>query len=51
MSVPPEVVEVVRQWLRKAEHDLVAVRRIMAIEEGAHMTPHAFTANRRSKNI
>jgi HEPN domain-containing protein len=34
MNVPPEVVEVVRQWVRKAEHDLEAVRRIMATEEG-----------------
>jgi HEPN domain-containing protein len=34
MSVPPEVIEVLRQWIRKAEHDLDAARRIMAIEEG-----------------
>jgi HEPN domain-containing protein len=34
MSVPPEVVEVLRQWVRKAEHDLEAASRIMAIEEG-----------------
>ncbi len=34
MSALPEVVEVLRQWVRKAEHDLEAARRIMAIEEG-----------------
>jgi HEPN domain-containing protein len=34
MSVPPEVLEVLRQWVRKAEHDLEAARRIMAVEEG-----------------
>jgi hypothetical protein len=32
MNVPP--VEVLRQWVRKAEHDLEAANRIMAIEEG-----------------
>lgn len=34
MNVPPEVIEVLRQWVRKAEHDLEAANRIMAIEEG-----------------
>src|SRR5271157_2478823 len=34
MNVPPEVVEVLRQWVGKAEHDLEAAGRIMAIEEG-----------------
>jgi HEPN domain-containing protein len=34
MNAPPEVVEVLRQWVRKAEHDLEAARRIIAIEEG-----------------
>jgi len=34
MSVRPEVLEVLRQWVRKAEHDLEAARRIMAEEEG-----------------
>jgi HEPN domain-containing protein len=34
MSVPPEVLEVLRQWVRKAEHDLEAARRIMAVEAG-----------------
>ena len=34
MSVPAEVLEVLRQWVRKAEHDLEAASRIMAIEEG-----------------
>jgi HEPN domain-containing protein len=33
MSAPPEVVEVLRQWVRKAEHDLEAARRIMADED------------------
>ena len=27
MSVPPEVLDVIRQWVRKAEHDLEAARR------------------------
>ena len=34
MNARPEVVEVLRQWVRKAEHDLEAADRIMAIEEG-----------------
>ena len=34
MNAPPEVVEVLRQWVRKAEDDLEAAGRIMAIEEG-----------------
>ncbi|MFN0104259.1 MAG: HEPN domain-containing protein [Bryobacteraceae bacterium] len=34
MNVRPEVVEILRQWVRKAEHDLEAARRIVAIEEG-----------------
>lgn len=34
MSVPPEVLEILRQWVWKAEHDLEAARRIMAVEEG-----------------
>lgn len=34
MSVQPEVLEVLRQWVRKAEHDLEAARRIMAVDEG-----------------
>src|SRR5665213_1566888 len=33
MNAPPEVIEILRQWVRKAEHDLEAARRIMAIEE------------------
>jgi HEPN domain-containing protein len=34
MSVPPEVLEVVRRWIDKAEHDLEAATRILAVEEG-----------------
>jgi hypothetical protein len=34
MNVPPEVLEILRQWVRKAEHDLEAAGRIMAVEEG-----------------
>jgi HEPN domain-containing protein len=34
MNARPEVVEILRQWVRKAEHDLEAANRIMAIEEG-----------------
>jgi HEPN domain-containing protein len=30
MSVPPEVTEVLRRWVRKAEHDLEAARLILA---------------------
>ena len=31
MNVRPEVVEVLTVWVRKAEHDLEAANRIMAI--------------------
>lgn len=34
MSVPPEILEVVQRWVDKAEHDLEAARRILAVEEG-----------------
>lgn len=34
MSVRPELAEVLRLWVRKAEHDLEAARRIMAIHAG-----------------
>ena len=34
MNAQPEVIEVLRLWIRKAEHDLDAANRIMAIEEG-----------------
>jgi HEPN domain-containing protein len=34
MSVPPETIEILRQWVEKAEHDLEAARRIMIVEEG-----------------
>jgi len=34
MNATPEVVEILRKWVRKAEHDLEAANRIMAIEEG-----------------
>jgi HEPN domain-containing protein len=34
MNVRPEVLEVLRQWVRKAEHDLEAVRRILAQQDG-----------------
>jgi hypothetical protein len=37
MSVPPEVIDVVRRWVQKGEHDLVAATRIFGIEEGC---PH-----------
>jgi HEPN domain-containing protein len=32
MSVPPEVAEVLRRWVRKAEHDLQAARLILTGE-------------------
>jgi len=34
MNVRPETLEMLRQWVRKAEHDLEAARRIMAVDEG-----------------
>ena len=34
MSVRPEVLEIIRQWVRKAEHDLEAAKRITAVDEG-----------------
>ena len=34
MNVQPETLEMLRQWVRKAEHDLEAARRIMAVDEG-----------------
>lgn len=34
MNVAPETLEVIRVWVRKAEHDLEAARRIMATEDG-----------------
>ena len=34
MNARPEVAEILRQWVRKAEHDLEAARRIISIEEG-----------------
>ncbi len=53
MNVPPEVVEVLRQWVRKAEHDLEAASRIMAIEEGCPFDTVCFhldyAHNRRSE--
>ena len=33
MNVLPEIVEILRQWVRKAEHDLEAANRIVAVEE------------------
>ncbi|SPF52774.1 putative HEPN domain protein [Candidatus Sulfopaludibacter sp. SbA4] len=32
MSVAPEVLEILCLWVRKAEHDFEAIRRIMAVE-------------------
>lgn len=37
MNVPPEVLEILSEWVRKAEHDVEAAKRIMAVEEGC---PH-----------
>jgi HEPN domain-containing protein len=34
MNVAPETLEVLQLWVRKAEHDLEAARRIIATEEG-----------------
>jgi HEPN domain-containing protein len=34
MNVLTEVIEMLNQWVRKAEHDLEAASRILAIEEG-----------------
>jgi hypothetical protein len=33
MSVPPEVVEVVRRWLEKTEHDFLHTAGIMAVDK------------------
>lgn len=33
MSVPPEVIDAIRRWMEKAEHDVEAARRIMARTE------------------
>jgi hypothetical protein len=51
MNVPPEVVEVLRQWVRKAEHDLEAANRIMAIEEGCPFDTVRFIASRLLKSV
>jgi HEPN domain-containing protein len=34
MNEPPELIEILQQWIRKAEHDLEAAKRIIAVEEG-----------------
>jgi HEPN domain-containing protein len=34
MAAPPEVIEVLRVWARKADHDLEAARRILADDDG-----------------
>ena len=34
MNVQPEVLEILRQWVRKAERDLEAARRILAVDQG-----------------
>ncbi len=33
MNVPPNLADALRQWIRKAEHDLEAANRIMVIEQ------------------
>jgi hypothetical protein len=50
MSVPPETIEILRQWVEKAEHDLEAARRIMVVEEVVPTTPSAFIASKPRKN-
>jgi hypothetical protein len=39
MSALPEVIEILRQWVRKAEHDLEAVRRISDTEPTLSQLP------------
>jgi HEPN domain-containing protein len=34
MNVPPEVIEVLAQWVQKAEHDIEAAKRIFAVQDG-----------------
>jgi hypothetical protein len=51
MNVPPEVVEILRQWVRKAERDLEAASRIMAIEEGCPFDTVCFIVSKPPKNI
>jgi len=49
MNVPPEVVEVLRQWVRKAEHDLDAAGRIMASRKAARSIRFVFIASKLPK--
>ena len=34
MNVPPEIAEILAHWAQKAEHDLEAATRILALEDG-----------------
>jgi HEPN domain-containing protein len=34
MTVPPEIADALRQWIRKTEHNLEAASRILAVAEG-----------------
>jgi HEPN domain-containing protein len=49
MNVPPEVVEVLQQWVRKAEHDLEAANRIMAVAEGCPFDTVCFHCQQAAK--
>ena len=44
MNVPPESIEILRQWVRKAEYDLEAANRIMATEEGCPFDTVCFSS-------
>jgi hypothetical protein len=51
MNAPPEVLEVLRQWVRKAEHDLEAANRIMASKPAVHSIRPVFITSKPPKNI
>ena len=51
MNVRPEVAEVLRQWVRKAEHDLEAAQRIIAVEVDCPFDTVVFTASKWPRTI
>jgi hypothetical protein len=46
MNVRPEIAEILQLWVRKAEHDTEAARRIIAVEEDCRSTRFFSTASR-----
>lgn len=51
MNVRPEVAEVLRAWVRKAEHDLEAAQRIIEVEADCPLMQFVFTASKWLRNI